>query len=88
MGKEKEDHKLEVTGKKAERNQVTLKKCEGRQKAKWDEEEFYGQRGCWWLDNQSNMGCKRLRWRKKGRWVVLLSYKLDPQNLFLKRDAV
>lgn len=34
MGKEKEDHKLEVTGKKAERNQVTLKKCEGRQKAK------------------------------------------------------
>lgn len=34
MGKEKEDHKLEVTGKKAERNQVTLKKREGRQKAK------------------------------------------------------
>ena len=33
MGKEKEDHKLEVIGKKAERNQVTLK-SEGRQKAK------------------------------------------------------
>lgn len=33
-GKEKENHKLEVIGKKAERNQVTLKKSEGRQKAK------------------------------------------------------
>lgn len=33
MGKEKEDHKLEVIGKKAERNQVTLKSG-GRQKAK------------------------------------------------------
>ena len=83
MGKEKEDHKLEVIGKKAERNQVTLK-SEGRQKAKWDEEAFYGQRGCWWLGNQSNMGCKRLRRRKKGRWVVSLSYKLDTHNFFKK----
>ena len=42
MGKEKEDHKWEVTGKKAERNQVTLKKVREDKKLNEMKKHFMG----------------------------------------------